>query len=242
MGDILAIIPARLGSKGLINKNIKELHDHPLIGWSIEACKKSNLITDIVVSTDSKIYAEIANSYGASTPFLRPKRLSTDRSTDYDFILHAIKFFDNLNKKFKYVVHIRPTTPFRDPKLIDQAITKFQLSENCSSLRSVHEMSETAFKSFEINELSFLKQIGFSKNNNIDFANAPRQQFPKTYQANGYVDVLSVNFINENNLIHGDRVIPFVTPQAIEVDNIIDFNRLEFELKSNPEIYNRVFS
>lgn len=242
MTRTLAIIPARSGSKGLPNKNIKELKHHPLIGWSIEACKKSKLITDIIVSTDSKIYAEIANSYGASTPFLRPKALSTDQSTDFDFIHHAIEYFDKTNKDYQNIVHIRPTTPLRDPILIDQAISKFQQSENSSALRSVHEMSETAFKAFEINEYSFLKQIGSSKNNNIDFANKPRQQFPNTYQANGYVDVLSVNFIKNNNLIHGDKVLPFVTPQVTEIDNINDFNRLEFELASNPDLYNKVFN
>ena len=106
----------------------------------------------------------------------------------------------------EYIVHIRPTTPFRDPKFIDEAIRCFTQHQDATSLRSVHAMSESAYKTFEISSGCYLKRVG-STTSSLDMANNPRQSFPETYIANGYVDVLSVQYILGNKLIHGDKVL-----------------------------------
>ena len=140
----------------------------------------------------------------------------------------------------EYIVHIRPTTPFRDPSLIDQAIRSFLSDPESTALRSVHEMSESAYKSFEINQSGKLSLLG-STSTDLDKANNARQYFPPTFCANGYVDVLSSRFVRSHGLIHGDCVMPFITPHVVEVDTEDDFAHLEFLLARNPQITHKLF-
>jgi CMP-N,N'-diacetyllegionaminic acid synthase len=240
MSKVLALIPARSGSKGVPNKNVRLLGEHPLIEWSIKGCKKSKLIDRIIVSTDSQEYADLSIQFGAEVPFLRPTEISGDSSTDFDFIIHALDWLADNGDEPDYIVHIRPTTPFRVPELIDNAIRLFQNSSNATALRSIHEMSESAYKTFEIAPEGQLKRVG-EDTTALDIANNARQQFPSTYQANGYVDVLSTKFIRENGLIHGDSVLPFITPVIVEVDTDDDFAHLEYQLSRTPEISTQLF-
>ena len=123
MSDIIAIIPARSGSKSLVDKNIKLLSGHPLIAYSIAAARLSREIDRVIVSTNSEKYADIARKYGAEVPFIRPDRYSTDVPTDRDFLIHAMKWFkENEDNVPEYWVHLRPTTPLRIPEIIDDAI------------------------------------------------------------------------------------------------------------------------
>ena len=239
MRGTLALIPARSGSKGLPRKNIKNLGGHPVICWSIAACLKTKNIDRVIVSTDAPVYAEIARDAGAETPFLRPESISQDHSTDKEFIVHTINFLASKNEVPEYIVHIRPTTPFRDPNIIDQAIAEFKASSDATSLRSVHEMSESSYKTFEMSENNFLKPLAIGKN--LDDSNNPRQVFPKTYFANGYVDVLSTSFVTQHDLIHGDQIMPFITPSTFEIDNEEDFNLLEQKLLANRDIAVNIF-
>jgi len=241
MKDIIALIPARSGSKGVPDKNIRILGGRPLIAWSIKACQKSKLISRVIVSTDSPEYADLASELGAEVPFLRPAEISDDRSPDYHFVLHALEWFSVYECEPDLIVHIRPTTPFRDPALIDEAIEAFRRNPLATALRSVHEMSESAYKTFEFAPNGQLKLLA-AESTALDVSNDARQLFPPTYQANGYVDVLSSRFVKSHGLLHGDWVIPFTTPAAIEVDTEEDFAHLEFILDRNPEIAQRLFS
>ena len=241
MPSIFALIPARSGSKGVPHKNVKPLGDHLLIEWSIAACKKATSINRIIVSTDSEEYAQIARGMGAEVPFLRPAEIAGDRSTDYDFIKHALDWFSQNDGGPDYIVHIRPTTPFRDPPLIDQAVAAFIGHPEATALRSVHPMSESAYKTFEIAPGGQLKRVA-SESTELDTANNARQEFPVTYTANGYVDVLSTAFIREMGLIHGGHVLPFITPAVNEVDTEEDFSMLEMELQNHPEFSTRLFN
>lgn len=238
--NIVALIPARSGSKGLINKNIKLLGGKSLLNWSISACKRSKLINRIIVSTDSEEYANLSVQYGAEAPFLRPPSISADNSTDYEFVIHALDWLKQNGDEPEYIAHIRPTTPFRSPEIIDKAILTFAQSSSSTSLRSVHEMSESAYKTFEISKEGNLMQI-FSGNSNLDESNNARQKFPKTYIANGYVDILSTKFIRKKKLLHGDRVISFVTENTTEVDNQDDFDFLEYKLVKSPHFFENIF-
>ena len=236
-----ALIPARSGSKGVKNKNIINFGGHPLLAWTIKACKQCPSIDRIFLSTDSEDYAEIAIKYGAEVPFLRPKAISMDSSSDYEFIIHFINWLDSKKLACKNILHMRPTTPLRDPNKVEEALNLFDIKKNATALRSLHLMSESAYKTFEITSKG--KLIGFaSESSDLDKSNIARQQFPKTYFPNGYVDVLSYDFIKNNHMIHGNNVIPFLTDPAFEIDEIQDLEFLEFLLKKNSFLKKLIFN
>ncbi|WP_081606361.1 cytidylyltransferase domain-containing protein [Helicobacter cinaedi] len=138
----LAIIPARSGSKGLPDKNIKSLCGKPLLAWSIESALDSAYIDEVVVSTDSSVYADIAKSYGANVPFLRPESLSSDTTTTFDVLKHCIRFYkESLGKSFDYIVLLEPTSPLREKGDIDKMIEKL-IAEKADSISSIGEVKE----------------------------------------------------------------------------------------------------
>ena len=238
--NIDAVIPARSGSKGVPDKNIKLLAGKPLIAYSIRAAKKSTFINRIFVSTDSEKYADLAKEYGAEVPFLRPAELAGDISTDYEFVEHLLDWLkSNENYQPAYLVLLRPVTPLRDPVMIDLAIDDFINNPEATSLRSAHEMPETAYKSFEI-EGGYFKGVG-SGSFELDALNEPRQKFPKTFTPNGYVDVLKTSFILKHGKINGNRVMPLITPRSYEVDMIEDFALLEWIIQKDNSYYKTLF-
>jgi CMP-N,N'-diacetyllegionaminic acid synthase len=242
MAFIVALIPARSGSKEVSHKNIKQLNGHPLIAYSIQAARKSKLIDQVIVSTDSHEYAEIAKKYKGETPFLRPQNISTDHSSDLEFVEHALNWFlETKSDVPDLIVHLRPTTPLRDPALIDAAIERINSRKNATALRSAHEMSESAFKCFQLESEDLFTCLG-TGSHDLEMANKPRQRFPKTYQANGYVDVLKSDFILEKGQIHGNQVIGYITPPTTEVDTFEDFNYLEYQISKQQNLFSQLFS
>lgn len=224
---IVCIIPARSGSKGVANKNLRKLNGAELLNWSINASLKSSLIRRTIVSTDSDDYAQFAIARGAEAPFLRPESISRDNSTDLEMILHCIDFFKSEGKIPDLIVHLRPTSPLRNPKIVSEAIKlAVKNLNNISAIRSIQEMSETAYKSFEIGESGNLISV-FTHSNDLDKSNLNRQVFPKTYVANGYVDILFPTYILKENKIHGDRVLPIITENIFEIDTESDLKQLE---------------
>ena len=218
---VIAIIPARSGSKSIKHKNIKIFKKKPLIYWSIKSCIDSKIIKKIYVSTDSKKYAQIALKHGAHEIIMRPKSISSDKSTDLEMIEHAIK---NIKQNFDVIAHIRPTTPVRKERLIDSAIRKF-LKSKFDSLRTVHEIPETAYKCFEIRRGLLVGLCGTKKT--VDDLNAPRQLFKKTYSANGIIDLYRKNFVLKNKKLFGKKSMAFITPFAHEIDTLDQFKYLE---------------
>ncbi|MFC1820437.1 cytidylyltransferase domain-containing protein [Thermodesulfobacteriota bacterium] len=238
---VYAVVPARSGSKGVKNKNIKTLCGHPLLSYSIIAAKKTKSTERIIISSDSPEYIKIAKSYGAEAPFIRPSEISGDKSSDYECIKHMLDFLqENEGHVPEYIIHLRPTTPFRDPVLIDEAVHKIMSERNATALRSAHEMSETAYKCLEIKN-SLFKPLG-ATSFDMDVANLPRQMFPKTYSANGYIDILKSSFIASAGKIHGDHVVAFVTPVTLEVDTAYDFKALEQYAAENIFLIERLFT
>jgi N-acylneuraminate cytidylyltransferase len=233
MNNIVALIPARSGSKGVPNKNIRHIDGIPLIAYSIAAALKSTLVDRVIVSTDSEEYAELAISYGAEAPFIRPKDISGDLATDVEFFKHVIDWLqENENFVPEYFVHLRPTTPFRDPKILDKAIEEF-VGSGYSALRSCHKMSESSYKTFEV-ENDIFKCI-CNGGSDIESSNIARQAFPVTYDANGYIDIVRSEMISKCNLIHGSKVKAFITDTAHEIDEISDIDFLEYLIQKNPE-------
>ena len=239
--NIVSIIPARSGSKGVPGKNIRLLGKAPLIAWSIMSSKQSHMINRTIVSTNSKDYSEVAKNWGADVPFLRPEDISQDNSTDLDFVLHALRFLENESSIPDLLIHLRPTTPFRDPDIIDTAIqSALNNHEKFTAIRSVHEMSESAYKSVEIGVKGNLVS-SFTKMNSLDSSNMNRQTFPATYVANGYVDILVPSYILENGALHGDNVMPVITNSVLEVDSEVDFELLQMQLKLSQKYEEKLF-
>ncbi|VEN74507.1 Cytidylyltransferase [Candidatus Desulfarcum epimagneticum] len=230
MNSIYAIIPARGGSKGVPGKNIKMLSGHPLIAYSITSAKMSRMIDRVVVSTDSGEIADISKYYGAEVPFLRPESLSLDDSKDVEFMLHAIKWFEqNEGSAPDYWAHLRPTTPLRDPLIVDEAIERAIGSSDMDCLRSAHKASESPFKWFIMNENGNFEGVANRFSN--EELNDPRQNFPDVYIPDGYVDVLRTSYVKQSSSIHGPNMTGFVSPYCVEVDTINDFDLLEFLIK-----------
>ena len=229
---VFSIIPARSGSKGLNDKNIRVLDKHPLIAWSIKASENSNFISRTFVNTDSKNYANIARSYGAEIHFLRPSEISQDQSTDYDFVRHFLDYLESIDDVPDLLVHLRPTTPFRNPTKIDEAIElTYSMIKTVSAVRSVHEMSETAYKTMEIDNEGYLISA-FKKERDLESSNAPRQSFVKTFSPNGYVDILIPHKIISTKKLHGNQVFGINTEQVIEIDSAFDFSLCEYMLNA----------
>lgn len=215
----ISIIPARGGSKGIPGKNIAPLLGHPLIAYSIAASLASHKISRTIVSTDSEEIAEIARRYGAEVPFLRPAEFSTDMSTDRDFLLHAIAWLGEHEKvKPEYIVHLRPTTPLREPEVIDNAVRLIYDNSSATSLRSAHVASKTPYKWFEMDASGYFKGIR-PDDLRPEYYNLPRQSFPPVYDPNGYVDVLRVSQLLGSPSVHGEAILGFVTPFCHELDS-----------------------
>ena len=134
MSEIVALIPARSGSKGVPNKNIRTLGGHPLMAYTIASCRRCALIDRVIVSTNSPEYAEVAMRYGAEAPLLRPAELSGSESPDREFIVHALDRLADEGREPTSVAHMRPTTPLRDPAVVDRGVAAFLENEEASAL------------------------------------------------------------------------------------------------------------
>ena len=214
------IIPARGGSKGVPRKNVKLLKGLPLIAYPILAAKKCKNVSDIYVSTDNDEIAETAKGYGA-TIIDRPPQYATDTALDIDVMRHAVKFLNDSGD----IVHLRATTPMIESEVIDSAIKYFFENVECTALRSAHECPETAFKFFKKSNI-FWEGL-FNDKFDGDYYNQPRQTLPKTFQPNGYVDIVRPHWFMRNNSLHGNKMLAFETSYVHEVDTLNDFKILE---------------
>jgi CMP-N,N'-diacetyllegionaminic acid synthase len=228
MTDIIAIIPARSGSKSLVDKNIKELSGHPLIAYSIAVAKLSKKIDRVIVSTNSQKYAKIAKQYGAEVPFIRPDEFSTDTATDKDFLVHAMSWLkENEGSMSEYWVHLRPTTPLRYVEAVDNAIDEIKQNKIATSLRSGHKAPESPLKWFVKGDRYFKGLI-----DGEDY-NLPKEAFQQVYIPDGFVDVVKPSFVMNNEEIHGDKMIGFESPICTEVDSVEEFDYIQYQLDKN---------
>ncbi|MDD5372773.1 MAG: acylneuraminate cytidylyltransferase family protein [Sulfurimonas sp.] len=229
--NILALIPARGGSKGVPKKNIKLLEGFPLIGYTIAAAKLSKKINRVIVSTDSEEIAEISCSFGAQAPFLRPSEFAGDKSADIDYVLHTLNWLEK-NEDYipDLIILLRATTPLREVKYIDAAIEEFMKNSEATSLRSSHIAAESPFKWFLIKD-NFYTPI--CDKYTLEDTNKPRQSFPEVYIPNGYVDILKPSFIKQYNSLYGGKILGYVTPNGYEVDTLEEFKYIEYLISKN---------
>ena len=234
----LAIIPARSGSKGLPDKNIKLLCGKPLLAWSIESALDSQYIDEVVVSTDSSIYADIAKSYGANVPFLRPESLSSDTTTTFDVLEHCIRFYkESLGKTYDYVVLLEPTSPLRvknSPQAlgdIDRAIQEL-LAHKLESKAQTQAQSLVGISLTEGANPAFLVELenGFIRPyENMDFKPLRRQEIKPVYFFEGSLYISSIEAFLEHKGFYHHLTLGFEMPkwQSLEVDDIDDFAMVE---------------
>ncbi len=227
---VIAFIPARGGSKGVPRKNIISLGGFPLLAYSIAAARMSRHIERVIVSSESPEIMSIARDYGAETPFVRPMAAASDTATDRDVILHAMHWMAaNENHVPEYWVYLRPTTPFRDPQVIDTAVEDLFAQPNATSLRSGHPAPESPFKWFKKDEQGYF--VGINPNDpRPEYYNLPRQAFEPVYIPNGYVDIVKASYALDSEKLQGDKMIGFASPVVEEVDTMDQFSYLEYQL------------
>ena len=234
---IVGLIPARAGSKGIPKKNIKLLGGYPLIAYSIIASKLASKIDRTIVSTDSEEFAEIARSYGAEVPFLRPKEISQDSSDSIEYVQHVMDWFQTQEKiQPEYLVLLCPPTPLRDPVLVDKAIDKILHNSKATSLRSARETQESPYKLFTIKNDFYVGM--FPDDPRPEYYNLPRQVFPPAYHPNGYVDIIKTETVKTTTGLFGSNMLSFIMPDVGEIDRQQDFEFVEFILsRSKNPIY-----
>jgi len=232
--EILAIIPARGGSKGLPNKNILPLMGHPLIAYSIKAALDARSITRVIVSTDSSDIADIARQYGAEVPFMRPAEYAQDLSRDLEVFVHALEWL-NTNEGYcpDLVVQLRPTSPVRPNGLIDEAI-ELMTQASADSLRVVTPSPITPYKMWTIADLNQPMQPLLYLEKVPEPFNEPRQELPQTYWQIGTLDVIKTDTILQQQSMSGIRILPYVVANeiAIDIDDLGSFMKVEAVINS----------
>ncbi len=228
---IIAIIPARGGSKSVPLKNICPFLGKPLIVHSIDTALSIPLIQRTIVSTDSSIIAEISRNAGAEVPFLRPGELANDDTLDFPVFEHCLKWLQE-NENFEpderdIVLHLRPTSPLRTKEMVEQAIDLLLRHPEADSVRSVCAPSQNPFKMWTLAEDGFLKPL---LDSGISEAwNRPRQKLPHALWQNGYVDVTRAKTILEKKSMTGTRILPLIldAQHTVDIDHEIMFEFAE---------------
>lgn len=228
--NILAITLARGGSKAIKNKNIKKINGKPLIFYTISEAKKSKYISDYIVSTDSTKIAKISKAYGAIIPFLRPKKLSTDKASSVDALIHATRYMEKINnKKYDYVIELMCTNPLKKVKDIDSIIKKIK-KYKCDSVIAVNRVLDN--HPARIKKIIKGKIINFCIN---EKAESRRQDLkPYAYVRSGSIYALNRDYlINKRKRYGSKKSFAYILPpeRSINIDQEIDFYIAEKLLK-----------
>lgn len=217
MPTVLAIIPARQGSKSIPHKNIRSIAGKPMLAYSIEHALASTKIDRVIVSTDSELYAGIAKQFGAEVPFLRPDAISQDHSTDLEVFQHTLQWLkENENYVPDICVHLRPTHPVRNPADIDTMIDIILGDNTLDSVRSVVESPETPYKMWFQDETGKLSPV--IKTDIREAYNQPRQILPKTYLQNASIDIVRTSTLLEKNSMTGDHIQGYIMQEIFDID------------------------
>jgi len=226
--DILTIIPARGGSKGVSRKNIRKLGEKPLISYTIEAALASRYIDRLIVSTDDEEIADVSRDFGADVPFIRPEELSTDTAKAIEVVKHSILATEKLdNRKYPVIVYLEPPAPFKTSKDIDACIELF-FEKNPASVVSINEANQFHPILMKKIEHGYLKPICFNEPEGV-----PRQMYePTAYMRNGAVYVLKKDNIL-NDIFYGEPILPYIMPneRSICIDSMLDWYAAEAMIK-----------
>jgi YrbI family 3-deoxy-D-manno-octulosonate 8-phosphate phosphatase len=239
MTEILALIPARGGSKGIPRKNIRNFAGYPLVAWSIAAAKQASCVTRIIVSTDDAEIAAIAREHGAEAPFLRPSELAEDNTTDLPVFEHALQW---LEEKAGYqpeiLVQLRPTSPIRPKDCVDHAVNILMEHADADCVRGVVPAGQNPHKMWRLagdgQPMMPLLQV-----EGIDEPyNTPRQLLPPVYWQTGHIDAIRISTIKQKKSLTGDVIYPLVIDSryTVDIDNLSDWVRYEALVASGLEM------
>lgn len=228
--QVLAIIPARGGSKGLTNKNILPLLGHPLVAYSIHAARSCAYIDRTIVSTDSNEIARLSRQYGAEVPFMRPTELATDHSRDLEVFIHAIEWLA-IHQKYvpDIVVQLRPTSPVRFSHDLFNSIQQIASFEQADSLRAVTPSPITPYKMWQIDENDIAMKPLLHLPHVKEPYNEPRQNLPVIYWQTGTLDIMRRSTILNKRSMTGDIILPYIISNlyAVDIDDAASFAKAE---------------
>lgn len=231
---IVAIIPARSGSKGLKDKNVRLLNGMPLLYWIINTAKKSKYIDRIICSTDDPEYAEIAKKSGAEVPFLRPKEISLDSSVDIQFLTHATEFLINSDNYIPdLILRLPPTSPFLSHTSIDRAIEMLINDRTIDSVRAVTKVDKHPFKmwKFDTDGQCIVPFVDSESLGYREAFNMGRQNLPEVYIQTGAMEVLRLSTLIGQKSMAGKKVLPLLVDDRVEsldIDDKLDFEFAEY--------------
>ena len=216
---VIAIIPARGGSKGIPRKNLVNFSGKPLIQWSIDAALKSTYITDVVVSSDDDEILNVAQENKGVLAIKRPIELAQDSSKTAPVLTHVLESLNGI--KYDYLILLQPTSPLRTAEDIDLAFEKL-LNSEATSLISVCELEHHPYKSFKLDENGYLQGII-----NNDYPFYPRQSLPKTYRANGAIYIIKVNDFIKDETLFTNKATHFEMSidASLDIDAITDLRQ-----------------
>lgn len=229
--EILAIIPARGGSKGISRKNIRSFAGHPLIAYSIASGLQAEMVTRVLVTTDDEEISQTARRYGADVPFLRPAGLAGDKTPDLPVFAHALAWLtEHEHYRPEVVVHLRPTSPIRPPDMVDQAVNQLLAHPEADSVRGVILAREIPFKMWLIDDINQPMRPLMDVPGVDESFNAPRQVLPHAYWHTGQIDVIRPDTILQKNSMSGKTVMPVILDEryATDLDTPDEWARAEW--------------
>lgn len=225
---VLAIVPARGGSKSIPHKNLRPFAGHPLVAYSIAAGLQSEAVDRVIVSTDDADIARVAKDYGAEVPFMRPAELAQDDTPDFPVFEHALGWLQqNEGYQPDIVVQLRPTTPVRPPWTVTRAVEILLARPDADSVRGVVPSGQTPYKMWRMDDnghLTPLLDAGISEP-----YNQPRQALPATYWQTGHIDAIRRDTLTEKRSMSGDVIFPLLLDAAytVDIDTERDWARAE---------------
>ena len=239
MTHILALIPARGGSKGIPRKNIKDFAGYPLIAWSVAAGLQAKSVSRVIVSTDDAEIAAVARECGAETPFLRPAELAQDRTTDFPVFEHALKWLEEIEGyKPEIVVQLRPTSPIRPKDMVDQAVGILVQRPEADSVRGVVPAAQNPHKMWRFNGYDMPMNPLLDVAGIAEPYNAPRQVLPPVYWQTGHIDAIRATTISRKHSMTGDVVYPLVIDPryTVDIDTPADWEKYQALVYSGLEM------
>ena len=229
--EVLAVIPARGGSKGIPRKNIRDFAGYPLIAYSIAAGLQAECVTRTIVSTDDEEIAAVARAYGAETPFMRPAEFSQDNTLDLPVFRHVLEWLaENEDYHPQVVLQLRPTSPVRPRSCVDDAVRILLDHPKADSVRGVVEAGQNPFKMWKIEGSSGQMQPLTGVEDIREAYNAPRQVLPMVYWQTGHIDAIRPRAILEKNSMSGDIIMPLIIDPryTIDIDSPSDWKKSEW--------------
>lgn len=227
--EVLGLIPARSGSKSVIDKNIREINGKPMIAYSIEHGLASRYVNRVIVSTDSRKYAEISKKYGAEVPFLRPAEYATDTSLDLEVFEHALNWLkENEGYCPDIVVQLRPTYPIRRVEDIDRMIEMMRDDRSIDSIRCIALAKEIPYKMWRKGENG---QIYPLMQDIPECYNMPRQELPKVYYQNACIDVIRTDVITQMHSMSGKKIVGYEMDENFDIDTEEEFQAAQAYLR-----------